>query len=104
MTDVDFRGASLAGATFRNAILAKVQLDGADLKSVDFDGAVTDDAGFIDRLAAVARPGTFIADRYVVEPVEREALAGLPHYYDLWSTGWADDLPLFRVRRVKDFR
>lgn len=73
----DLRDASLAAADLRGAVLLASALDGADLKSVDLDGAIVFGADPLAALAAAARPETFRADRYRVEPVTLDDVMAL---------------------------
>jgi uncharacterized protein YjbI with pentapeptide repeats len=90
LVDVDFSGAYLTATTFRaatlmrpvfqNADLGAASLagavliapiwDGAYLKSTDFSGAIVFGEDALAQIAAKAAPGTFVASRYALEPID----------------------------------
>ena len=78
VTATSFAGADLSAATLRGAVLLGVDLAGAALKSTDLDGAVVFGANALSELAATAAPGSFIADRWVLEPLTLDAVMALP--------------------------
>lgn len=77
---VDFTGAGLNAAEFRDAIIMDSVFDGAELRSVDLEGAIVFDLGFVQALAQAAAPGTFVAERWSLEPLSAAELAEHPRY------------------------
>jgi len=76
--ECDFTNASLSASTFREAILFKSSFEGASLASVDFDRAIVFDEDFLEQLATAAG-GTFLAERYRLDPMTLEEIADHPH-------------------------
>ncbi|MDP2119497.1 MAG: pentapeptide repeat-containing protein [Hoeflea sp.] len=107
MVDCDFTGAVISAGTFRNALLLSPNFEGADLRSVDFDGAIVFEADFLDRLNLEAAPDSFIASRYVIEPVEMaeaEAHRGFIELSNYFDPARVEGVSAFRIRRVEDFQ
>ena len=83
IAESDFTNASLAGAIFRNAILFENVFEGALLLSLDLEGAIVFDQKFLGQLLAQAQPGSFVANRWRLEPLSAADLAGHPRYAEL---------------------
>lgn len=107
MVDCDFSGAVISTGTFRNALLMDVKFDGADLRSVDFDGAIVFEPDFLERLSREAAPESFIASRYVAEPVGLSAAENHPGWIELsnyYDPGRIEGMGAYRLRRVEAFQ
>ncbi|MCR9124392.1 MAG: pentapeptide repeat-containing protein [Phyllobacteriaceae bacterium] len=76
----DFTGAGLNAAEFRNAIIIDSTFAGAELRSIDLEGAIVFDLGFVQMLSQAAVPGTFVAERWSLEPLSAAELAEHPRY------------------------
>lgn len=75
---VRFTGTQLGLARFPGAVLIAPDFTGAGLKSADFDGAIVFGADALDRIAAVAEPGSFRADRFRLLPMTMADVLALP--------------------------
>jgi uncharacterized protein YjbI with pentapeptide repeats len=104
---VDFSDASVAAASLRGAVLLDVVFAGANLKSTDLDGAYVFGEAFLADLAATAEPGSFLPDRYQLDPVSRADIMALNLVYVTLTEGNVDEIsggkPAFRVVRVQPF-
>ncbi|WP_272009679.1 pentapeptide repeat-containing protein [Roseovarius sp. ZX-A-9] len=104
---VSLAGAILGGATFRDAVLLDVDFTGAGLQSVEFDGAFVLREDFMDALDLAAAPGTFRADRYVLEPSSIDALMKVDSAYQALARidipEIEGDARVWRIKRVKPF-
>lgn len=78
-----FRDASIGGTTFRNAIIVETDFEGAELQSLDLDGALVFEEDFIETLAAAAVPGTFVAERWRLEPADPGDVPAHPGYIEM---------------------
>ena len=101
----DFSGAALGAATFRGAILFNNVFDGADLASIDLSGAIVIGPNFLDTLQTTAE--SFVADRYVLEPMSvAEGIdnAHVLRFDDaLFAAVEAGALPVFVIVRIGEF-
>ncbi|KGF67073.1 hypothetical protein LL06_24355 [Hoeflea sp. BAL378] len=107
MVDCDFSGAVVSAGTFRKALMIGTKFEGADLRSVDFDGAIVFEAGFLDRLSREAAQGSFIASRFVAEPVgmaEAEAHPGFIELSNYYEPSRLEGATAYRIRRIEDFQ
>ena len=75
---VGFARTQLGLARFPGAVLIAPDFTGAGLKSADFDGAIVFGADALDRIAAVAEPGSFRAERFRLVPMTIADLLALP--------------------------
>lgn len=99
----DFSGAILAAASFRNAILLDNDFAGAAVKSLDLEGAIVFDAAFLGALDEVTMAGTFVADRWRLEPLSAAELAEHPRYIELSNhvdMAALAERQAFRIRRA----
>ena len=107
LVEPDFSDASLAASTFRGAVILGARFDGADLRSVDFDGAILVGSDALDRLAEAAAPGSFVKDRFALEPVAITAALDVRALYRVMDPSELEERVagrgLYRVRRVKPF-
>jgi|GEM_PF-788850 len=107
LVEADFSDASLAASTFRGAVILGARFDGADLRSVDFDSAILVGGDALDRLAGAAAPGSFVPDRFALEPVEITAALEVEALYRVMEPeeleARVEGRGLYRVRRVKPF-
>lgn len=100
-----FTGTILGAATFRRAVIIGGQFDGADLKSAEFDGAILFGKDVIAELAAATE--TFVAARYVAEPVALDDLMKINGVYQNFEraeieAAAAGGAPV-RLKRVQPF-
>lgn len=107
LLNVSMAGTLLGAATFRNAVLLDVDFTGAALQSVDFDGAFVRREDFLDALGAVAAPGSFRADRYVLEASTLDAMMQVDSAFQALNRedipGIDADFRVWRVKRTKPF-
>ncbi|MEO3385479.1 pentapeptide repeat-containing protein [Mesorhizobium sp. CAU 1741] len=103
IANTNFRNASIAASTFRHAMIWDCDFSGAYLQSVDFDGAIVFKDSFLDDLAAVAQPGTFVPERFELEPLGAGELASHPHSAYFWRVEGLEQSRAWRVRRVGEF-
>lgn len=75
---VRFTGTQLGLARFPGTVLIAPDFAGAGLKSADFDGAIVFGADALDRIAAIAEPGNFRADRYRLVPMTMAEVLAMP--------------------------
>ncbi|NUB44485.1 pentapeptide repeat-containing protein [Fertoebacter nigrum] len=103
----NFAGATLAAATLRGAVLLAPDFTGADMKSADLDGAVVFGESFLADLAAKAAPGSFLPERYRMEPLPRADLMAINIVYlTLYESdvdAATDSAPAFRLVRIQPF-
>jgi uncharacterized protein YjbI with pentapeptide repeats len=99
---VNFASTDVAGATFRRSIFGVVDFTGAGLKSVDFDGAIVFDPTFLDIVATQAAPGTFVRERFTIEPIPAETFAAQPRWGDAWLDG-LENGQAYQIKRVLEF-
>lgn len=107
LVGVDFTAASLGAAMLRGAILVAPRLDGADLRAVDLDGAVVFGADPLAEMEALAAAGSFRADRYRAEPLDRADALSAGRLWEVLDAGGLDalvgDAPAWRLVRISGF-
>lgn len=103
VSNTDFKDAVIGASTFRHAVLWNCDFSGAVLKGVDLDGAIVFRESFLEDLAKAAEEGTFVAERFVLEPLAPGDLAAHPQANYLWRVEGLEQAPAWRIRRVQDF-
>ncbi len=107
VAQTDFSRASIAGSTFRGAMIIASNFTGTDLKSVDLDGAIVFEFDFLDKLAKDAAAGTFVRDRFALEPANPVEAANHPGWIEMGNhvpEALFDGRQAWRVKRVGEFR
>ncbi|MEL6201163.1 MAG: pentapeptide repeat-containing protein [Pseudomonadota bacterium] len=105
LANTSFDAASIPVADFSNALIYQTDFAGALLQSVRLDDAIVLDAAFLDKLDDEAAPGTFVRERWALEPIPAGIVAEHPRYIEL--TNHVDVAQLverqaFKVVRVED--
>ncbi|MEO1747797.1 MAG: pentapeptide repeat-containing protein [Pseudomonadota bacterium] len=103
VANVSFDASSIPAADFSNAIILQTSFNGAQLQSVRLDNAIVFDGTFLDKLHDDAASGTFVKERWRLEPIPAGTVAEHPRYFEL--TNHVDVAALverqaFRVLRV----
>lgn len=105
LANASFNASSIPVADFSNAMILATSFEGALLQSVRLDNAIVFDATFLDKLDDEAASGTFVRERWKLEPIPAGTVAEHPRYAEL--TNHVDVAALieqqaFRILRVQD--
>lgn len=105
LSGVSFDNAALAGSIFKNSLLLDVDFAGAELQSIDLEGALVYEADFLERLQNQAAAGTFLPQRWQINPIGFEVIQNHEKYIELsnYVTPQVLASKAYRITRNPDF-
>lgn len=103
---VVFDDAGLAGVELKDAIMLDVSLIGTDMRLAALDGLIVSDPNWLNKLRDSAKPGTFLPERWKLDPLAPGALQQLQQVKSAVYAGYLSEAQLagkngFRVVRVE---
>lgn len=103
---VVFDDAGLAGVELKDAIMLDVSLIGSDMRLAALEGLIVADPNWLNKLRDTAKPGTFLPERWKLEPLAPGALQQMPQIKKAIYAEYLGEAQLagksgFRVVRVE---